>query len=432
MPSLVKLAAVFALIIFLLWRKLNLGLALVVGAVVLGLWFSMTPLDLAVACLKASVDAETLSVVAALILIMVYEHFMKEDGILADFIAGARGFFRDRRLVMAFMPAFIGFLPSAGGALFSAPMVREVSEDLPLTGEMRAFFNYWFRHVWEFFLPLYPGVLIATQVSGVPLSSFMVFQMRFSVLAITLGVIIAFRGRVWRQRTLSPDGGTSTYREATAWSRKTGENLALMARGLLPMACIIALVVLFDMEVALAVGLVLAGLLVLRRYDPRKLPGLARRSISLPAAFLVVGAMMFKEVLKASGAVDRIPAELIPLGIHPVFMMMVLAFIAGLLTGYSPAGVAVSFPLLTSVSAMSAAGSPSSEALALASGAPLAGLMFVTGFAGVMLSPTHLCFALTVDYFKAQFGRVWNKVLLGEAVLVLAAIASFILAGGLS
>jgi hypothetical protein len=33
------------------------------------------------------------------------------------------------------------------------------------------------------------------------------------------------------------------------------------------------------------------------------------------------------------------------------------------------------------------------------------------GYAGMMLSPVHLCFLLTVDYFSASFIKVYKYIL---------------------
>ncbi|NLI91931.1 MAG: DUF401 family protein [Peptococcaceae bacterium] len=59
------------------------------------------------------------------------------------------------------MPAFLGFLPSLGGAIFSAPLVRESGQRYGLSAEKLTVINYWFRHIWEFSNPIVPAVLLA-------------------------------------------------------------------------------------------------------------------------------------------------------------------------------------------------------------------------------------------------------------------------------
>jgi hypothetical protein len=67
----------------------------------------------------------------------------------------------------------IGMLPSLGGAYFSAPMVKEATSGIHMSQEEKAFINYWFRHPWEYILPLYPGILLASAVSNIPLYNLM-------------------------------------------------------------------------------------------------------------------------------------------------------------------------------------------------------------------------------------------------------------------
>ncbi len=54
-------------------------------------------------------------------------------------------------------------------------------------------------------------------------------------------------------------------------------------------------------------------------------------------------------------------------------------------------------------------------------------LAFISGFVGLMLSPMHLCFVLTIDFFKANFLKVWLALLLPEAVLLTIAVIAGLL-----
>ena len=58
--------------------------------------------------------------------------------------------------------------------------------------------------------------------------------------------------------------------------------------------------------------------------------------------------------------------------------------------------MAISFPLLVSVIGT---GTPDMVLMTFA---------YVSGFAGILLSPAHLCLALTADYFKAEMRDVYR------------------------
>ena len=47
--------------------------------------------------------------------------------------------------------------------------------------EEKAFINYWYRYPWEYILPLYPGILLAAAVSGVPLYHLITANIAYAV-----------------------------------------------------------------------------------------------------------------------------------------------------------------------------------------------------------------------------------------------------------
>ena len=43
---------------------------------------------------------------------------------------------------------------------------------LGLSPERRTFVNYWFRHLWEYVVPTYPGLILAATMLGMPVRRF--------------------------------------------------------------------------------------------------------------------------------------------------------------------------------------------------------------------------------------------------------------------
>jgi hypothetical protein len=125
----------------------------------------------------ASLDPVTLNLVGGLVLIMVLENIIRKRGLLRQMTESLSRVVRDRRVTMAVLPGVIGLLPSAGGAAFSAPMVQEAAGDVEIAPERRAFINYWFRHIWEYISPLYPGIVLAAAVTKLPLNSLLLSQL---------------------------------------------------------------------------------------------------------------------------------------------------------------------------------------------------------------------------------------------------------------
>ena len=86
---------------------------------------------------------------------------------------------------------------------------------------------------------------------------------------------------------------------------------------------------------------------------------------------------------------------------------MVLPFITGMITGIAVGFVGTSFPLVITL-------------IATMTTEPSGALIFIAytfGFSGMMLSPVHLCFLLTKDYFKADMIEVYRKYLIPLSTL---------------
>ncbi|MDO9082572.1 MAG: DUF401 family protein, partial [Humidesulfovibrio sp.] len=47
------------------------------------------------------------------------------------------------------------------------------------------------------------------------------------------------------------------------------------------------------------------------------------------------------------------------------------------------------------------------------------------GFTGVMVSPLHVCFTLSCQFFGADFGQTWRRLILPCGILLASGIAWF-------
>jgi len=148
------------------------------------------------------------------------------------------------------------------------------------------------------------------------------------------------------------------------------------------------------MLLALAVASILTQ--VTARMDPAKRWGIVVRGFSPKIVWLIFALMVFKKVLEASGALDAVVRVVPPNGLSVYVLLFAAPFVVGLLTGVNQAFVAVSFPLLVSVIGT---GKPDMVLMTFA---------YVSGFVGILLSPAHLCLALTADYFKAEMRDVYR------------------------
>src|ERR1700690_1301526 len=116
MTDLLKISAAFALIVFLLRLRWNLGLVMLLGAVFLGSLSLIGPMQQARVVLAACIDPVTINLVTGLVLIMVLENIIRKRGVLRRMMESVVNVAADRRIAMAVLPGVIGLLPSAGRA----------------------------------------------------------------------------------------------------------------------------------------------------------------------------------------------------------------------------------------------------------------------------------------------------------------------------
>ena len=124
----VYLLIIFALILLGLRLKLSLGLTLVISSLFLALLFGVGIKKTLYAFWQTVIEKDasgayvTLELIGILFLIAMLEVIMRRSGIFNKMFGSIGLVFKDTRKVAAFFPIFLGTLPSAGGARFSAPL----------------------------------------------------------------------------------------------------------------------------------------------------------------------------------------------------------------------------------------------------------------------------------------------------------------------
>jgi integral membrane protein (TIGR00529 family) len=398
-----QLMLVFAVIVFFLIRKWDLSYALLLGSVLLGLLFGQNIAGLAQQGIATLLDAETLRLMAAVLLIMVLGELLKTIASTERLVRSLEALIQDSRLILPIIPALIGLLPMLGGAMLSAPLVEGIGTSLKLRPEQKTYINYWFRHVWECVFPLYPGLVLAGALLNIPLPTLVPAQA-----PLTLGAIIA--GVLFGLRHINQD---SEAREPTSRPASRWRSAGVLALSIWPIVLVILLSLVFRIELALslAVTILLAGLL--NRLSLRTWGGLLREGLSPRMALLVIGIMLFKRMVEATGAASTIPVAFASLGLPPQMVIFVVPLTVSLSTGMISAAVGISFPLLHPIIV--------GNAVHL----NYAVFAFTGGFVGMLLSPLHLCLALTKDYFQAQWGSLYRMLV--PSVAVVTAIAVLLL-----
>lgn len=396
-----KLLIVFVLILVLLWRKFPLAPVMIGASMLLALLYNTTATELLQVIWNATKGQDTLEIASILLLVMILERLLREQGYLDRMLDALTGLFRDRRVVMGILPAFIGLMPSAGGALFSAPLVEKAVGG-KVSAENKAFINFYYRHIWEFFLPIYPGILLASSITGIPLAKMILGLLPLGILMILIGIPFLAAVEVEEETN-------ETYATNPA---KRSQLIKDAVSSTIPIFIVVALV-LASVNVVLSAFLVVGGLAIKHRYTPGQFAALARRAIVIKTLVIIWAIMFFKEMMTASGSISALPELLGGLPIPEIAVVGLISFLIAYLTGQTGFYVGIAFPLVVA-------------AVGGNVNLPTAVFVFIAGTAGTMLSPMHLCLTLTIDYFKADFNKVLRKLVFLESIMVLTALAFYL------
>ncbi|HSW36272.1 MAG TPA: DUF401 family protein [Candidatus Limnocylindrales bacterium] len=393
MPWYIGLSCSILVILGGLHKKVNIGLIMIAGALLLGALQGLPLPEFFATARDSLLDRTTLVLITSVVLLGILGHILEATGSLSEMFQSIEAMVDDLRLVTAALPMFVGMLTVPGGAIFSAPMCAVLGNRLNMPAHRQASANIWFRHILYLMLPLFPAMILASQLSGVSVNRFMLHNIHLTVIGTVGAYFYLFRGL--------PKNVT-----------KSGLNLnwdmvKFFLRSVAPLLLILTLVVLFNVlfPVTLVAAILLALLNYLPRYKPLEvfwhrmktmlLPGLSPR-----VAIIVAGIMFYKEMLEVTGAIYGFTGFLMTLGVPIIFLIAVVPFFVGALIGDNTASVGILFPLFMPL--LPVGGSTYSAYLAF---------LFVSSSVGHILSPAHPCFSLTKEYFKVEFKGILKDML---------------------
>lgn len=401
MFAVLKVLATLTVIVIALNRKVKMGNAMLAGSTILFILSEPTLAKLANAALRTATSHSTWEILFALYFVMCLEYQFRTGGIIDGLMATARSLLRSDRVLLAMMPAFLGFLPSLGGAIFSAPLVESASKPYSLSAETKTAINYWFRHVWEYTNPIFTGMLLASQISGLSLNALISHMAWLTVLSAVIGWLLL----ISPLKKNRPAGNSDVNSEAGS----TSYHFLLLATA--PIVANFILVVFLRLPASISMALVVGAMILVLRQSIPDIRAMLLHALDSKLLWGIVGILFFQQILQQSGAINEIALLLNAVSIPPTVVIGIIAFVAGLLTGTSQGFVAIAFPFIAVMA-------PGDLTLAMIS--------FVMGTAGQMLSPAHMCLLVTLDYFNADFLKTLQPVFILNIIMIMAAYASIL------
>jgi integral membrane protein (TIGR00529 family) len=398
----VRILIVFVLILAAIRKNVSLGNAFFMGAFLIGALFGLTPGAMFRSVIGSIVMPKTLSLAVLVTLILVLSSSMELGGHMGRLLNNFRGLVTNPRLNLTIFPALIGLLPMPGGAIFSAPMVKELESKSGLRPDQLSFINYWYRHIWEYWWPLYPGILLAVTLADIDLEAIILVMWPFTILAFSVGSLSVKEADLNHviHKGIQRRPAGPFLKELTPILMVIGIGLGtgILLSHLFP-----------GFQIAKETGLIIALVLAIAYiWHQTGMNGDTIRKVVIDPHlmrmfYMVIAILVFKGMLEDSHAVAAISREFTDFSVPLVLITIVLPLIVGGITGITIAFAGSTFPIIVPLVHSMGEGSFMLAYVMLA---------IVSGLIGVFLSPLHLCLLLSNQYFGATFGRVYKHLIL--------------------
>jgi len=406
--------ALFASFIFLgilLYKRVNLGITLNATALLLGL-LALNLWEIPAEIYRTSTDPLSISIVLATFGIMWLSQLYKETNLITQLSQSLSNIVRNSKFIISALPAVIGFLPVAGGALMSAPLVDAEADKLKLTSAKKAYVNIWFRHTIFPVYPISPVLIMTALLTGVALPLIILRQIPVVIIMISIGYFIALR----------KTSNTKNEKNLNTGKNSTSELKSFLVDFSPILATIFVVVILgliglnssqqgFDVVIATLAGLMLLIAIVKPSANvivkPLKSWGIY--GITLAA----YGAFLLRNTMERAG-ISGIFGNLFATGSFDIIILLtVVPAVLGFLTGSPSGGVAISVSILVGI-----LGNFTPETAAI---------IYISSYLGYVISPTHLCFTFTADYFQCGLNRIYKYIIPSFAVAFATALLVYFL-----
>ncbi len=397
MKDIIVLFAALVTLGILVKLKVNIGISIFASALVVSLSSKAGLLKIPKSLLNTAINKETIYLILIVVTITYFADLLKVSGFLEDMVESFSSFFS----VKIFVPLFafiIGALPMPGGALVSAPLVEKGSEYSTLNNAEKTVINFWFRHIWEPTSPLYPEMILASSIMGVSILRIVEIQWIYSLLMFLSGVIFLLPLIKVKQ---------------TVKTNRSSENLRHVLTSTMPITLVILLILFLKLSVVVSGIMGIAYIVVAKRPKPSHLRKALNSKLLLKLVVLMYSIMFLKTVVKNTGVISGVYACMNSIHIPYVIILFFLPFVVSLMSGAASATIGVSYPLLLPLLK-----TPNLNIVNLL-------IAFLGGWSALMLTPTHLCLSLSMEYFNAKPERVY-KLLIKNVLFLIAFSAVYI------
>lgn len=394
--DLIKVSVIFLVIILVTRFKKGLEVAMLGGVLATILLYGISFKDSMLLSYKGIRAPATIEMILAFYFITFMQRILEDRGHLMRAEEAIGQLFQSKRINVMLAPFVIGFLPSAGAVLLAAPIVRKAAaEDLSI--QEQAFVASYYRHIPEAFMPTYSTILLAIQLTGLSMASFVLGMFPLVVLLFLLGYFFYVRKI---DHTLELASGS-----------KWQSGLKLL-RGMWPILLTVAIIMIFRLSVSLSVFMVLVLLMFTVKLRLPEFKTMAVSAFEHKLILMTVMVMIFKEIIEFSGSIRRMAEAMMTLPISPVMIFALIFFFTSLLIGARGA-VAIFLPM--------------AYAAVPGGGIPLLILLMSLSYIAMQVTPTHICLGVVVNEFKITMDELIAKTLPIMSLFIIVTVLYYLL-----
>lgn len=378
-----RLIVVLLLIILALRKKAPVGITLFGAGIITAFLFQLNFNVVINEYWNLLKSEKFISLTLLVILITILGALLKELKFLNKLADSCRGLPGGSRTAVAVLPGLVGLMPMPGGSLLSAPLVDNLLTNKEYPADLKLVINYWFRHVVEFFWPIYAGLILTEALTGMPIYKVSILQLPLFLLTVFVGIIFFIRN-------------LSTVRIDNGNGFKT---LYGILSSLWPLILAILLYGIVKLELVYAVSISILILIISSKPTSNILKKSFSAGLSVSLVLLIYGILSFQMIIELTGTVKAIPTLATIYNLQPELIIFLVCFTIGILTGMFSAYVGLGYSILAGYLYQPIL-NPSYILIA-----------YFSGFIGVMLSPTHLCLILTNQYFKCDLITAYKRMI---------------------
>ena len=416
-PYLIRV--LISLLFILIMNKISrqLAVSIVFGILALAFWSGHPVGGIGAIAWKTFSSTNNLCLILVIVQVICLASQMSWTGVMKDLVETINSLVSQRTSI-ALLPAVIGLIPMPGGAIFSAPLVDECDHDKSIDPIIKAKINYWFRHVWEYWWPLYPGVLLAVEITKIPVHWFMLLMFPLCLFSILGGYLFILK-------KINNENDSKKIRK-----KSDIKKLLLLLVPIIIIILIYSVIKIFIpfiSEISRYLPMII-GIFISQIFLQIKKPMIfidwrniifsfkTLNFILIVILVLIYGAFINARLPDGTMLMTYMRSELALLGIPLIAVIIIIPFICGLTTGIAIGFIGASFPIVLSL----IGNNPTTGQLLSTTI-----LAFGSGYVGMILSPVHICLIVTNEHFKTSLVESLLKLIRPALVVFLGTIVMY-------